>query len=911
MMVLKNLLPFIFLFVLGSLAAQTTTISGTVRSKDGQLIEGVGIKASPSGTTTITKADGKFTLNIPATDNRLLVTSVGFENREVAISDGLVFTIELVPSSNSLQEVVLVGTRTQGRTRLNTPVPVDVFNIAALQQSAPQNDLNQLLQYASPSFNSNRQSASDGTEHIDPASIRGLGPDQVLVLINGKRRHTTSLVNNQGTIGNGSVGTDLNAIPASAIERIEVLRDGASAQYGSDAIAGVINVVLKKNTSTLFASATGGATSKGDGGLGQLNLNYGTSLGKNGGYINITAEAYDRGKTSRSQNHNLIIFDQSALNNYFAYDFADDPAASRKYDDGQLVAKGLKRDDFKLQVGDAHIKNIAGFINLSLPFSNGKGEFYAFGGYNYRRGEGFGFRRLPSDYTVNVYSIFPNGYQPNTSSYIHDRSLVAGVKFKAGQWNGDLSNTIGDNRFDFGVNNTVNASLGDASPTSFKAGGHEFLQNTSNLDFSRRFTNVASGLNLAFGAEFRVDDYRIRSGEEGSWKNYALVTNPDGTVSNPSGLAGGSQSFPGFSPENAVHKSRNNASVYTDIELDITDRWLIGGAGRFEHYSDFGSTVNGKFDTRYKLAQGFNIRGAISSGFRAPSLHQQYFSYISTNILPDNRLGQAGFFTNNSALAKALDIPTLKQETSLNYSLGITATPVKNLNISLDGYLINIKNRIVLTGSFGYDPFGEPVQELQDILNPLGASSARFFSNAVDTRTLGLDLVADYRIKSGNHLFNISLGFNVNNNSITGTHVPEKLKGQEQVFFSPADSSLIVEGTPRTKMNLSINYSYKKFTAMLRNVYFGEVTRNGFPFGEIQKHKGKIVTDLSFSYQLIKDVTVTIGANNLLNIYPDQQVYGNSYFNVFKYAPIQMGMTGAFYFGRISINLPTSKGVSR
>lgn len=803
---------------------------------------------------------------------------------------------------DSLDQVVFVGTRSGGRTRLTTAVPVDVFNIPALQALAPQNDLNQLLQFASPSFNSNRQSSSDGTEHIDPASLRGLGPDQVLVLINGKRRHTTSLVNNQGTIGNGSVGTDLNAIPSSAIERIEVLRDGAAAQYGSDAIAGVINIVLKKNTNKLFASLTGGQTSKGDGKLGQLNLNYGTSLGKNGGYINLTAEAYDRGGTNRTQNHNLIIFDQSSLDNYFAYDFTADPAASRKYDDDQLAAKGLSRDDFNFRVGDAHIKNISGFFNLSVPFNDGKLEFYAFGGYNYRRGNGYGFKRLPSDYSVNVYSIFPNGYQPTTVSDINDRSVAAGLRFKAGDWNGDISNTFGDNRFDFGVNNTVNASLEDASPTKFKAGGHEFIQNTTNLDFTRKFEGIAKGLNVAFGSELRIDNYRIREGEEASWKNYALVTDGNGNVTNPSGLAGGSQSFPGFSPSNKINESRSNISVYADGELDVTDKWLVGAAARFENYTDFGSTLNGKLDTRYKITPFLNVRGAISTGFRAPSLHQQFFSYVSTNILPDGKLGQGGFFTNNSDVAKALDIPELKQESSVNYSIGLTARATKNFSITIDAYQINIKDRIVLSGSFGFDAFGSPVPEIQDILTPLGASSARFFSNAVDTRTRGIDLVADYTLKNSSRSFNASFGLNVNKNTITAVHVPVDLAGQEDIYFSPADRILITNGTPNVKANLSLTYQFRAFTVLLRNVYFGDVSRYSYPFGEVQEHKGKVVTDLSLSYKN-RSITYTVGANNLFDVYPDEQVYGNSYFGVFRYAPIQQGFNGSFYFGKISIDI--------
>jgi iron complex outermembrane receptor protein len=340
--------------------------------------------------------------------------------------------------------------------------------------------------------------------------------------------------------------------------------------------------------------------------------------------------------------------------------------------------------------------------------------------------------------------------------------------------------------------------------------------------------------------------------------------------------------------------------VYADAEYDVTSKWLISGATRLEHYSDFGTAFSGKLATRYKLSSVFNVRGAFSNGFRAPSLHQQYFSYISTDILPDNTLGQSGFFTNGSPVAKALGIPTLKQETSLNYSLGFTAQPVSNFNISVDGYLTAIKNRIVLTGSFGFDPNGDAVPSIQNIINPLGASSARFFSNGVDTRTMGIDVVADYTMKA----FTASLGLNINKNKITGTHVPATLKGQEQIFFSPNDSVLITEGTPRVKANLSLTYTFKKFSVLLRNVYFGEVARNSFPYGEVQVHKGKVVTDLSLSYN-VKPFTFTIGANNLLDVFPDKQVYGNSYFGVFKYASVQMGTLGSFYFARVTMNLPT------
>lgn len=906
----RTLLLLVFLYMAGLQAlAQQRMLSGQVSDASGIPLAGASIVLHPSLLGTVTNKQGFFNLYADIADKTITATLVSYKAGSKNILPlRNAYRFQLESSTVALSEVVSVGTRNPGRTRLNSPVPVDVFSIPKLQRLMPQNDLNQLLQYASPSFNSTRQSSSDGTEHIDPASIRGLGPDQLLVLINGKRRHSSSLVNNQGTIGNGSVGTDLDAIPASAIDRIEVLRDGASAQYGSDAIAGVMNIILKQNTGMLMASTSAGISSRGDGQAAQLNLNYGTGLGKNGGYINLTAEAGYHNRTSRSQNNNLIIFDQSSLNNYFSYDSygnGTDFATAKKYDDTRLAQLGQNRNAYNFQIGDARIKNLSAFFNLSLPFADKKGEFYAFGGYNYREGEGYGFRRLPSDPTVNVYSIYPYGYQPNTTSHIQDRSASIGVKHSLGEWNADLSNTIGDNRFDYLVNHTVNASLGAASPTSFNAGGHEFLQNTTNLDISRKFSTVLSGLSLAFGSEFRVDNYRIRSGQEASWKNYALVDSA-GVYSDPSGLQGGSQSFPGFSPANALNKTRTNSSLYADGELDITRKWLVGAAARFEHYSDFGSALNGKISTLYKIVNGLNVRGAISTGFRAPSLQQEYFSYISTDILPSGQLGSSGFFNNYSPVAKALGIPKLNQETSVNYSAGFTAKPAPGLNLSLDGYLITIKNRIVLTGSFGGAGSGDSAQNaaIQQIISPLGANTARFFSNAIDTKTLGLDFVADYTVRSGPSTFNASLGMNMNKTTIGHTlHIPPVLKGQEHGFFSPNDSTLVTEGNPRTKANLTLTYSYQKLTVLLRDVYFGQVARDDYPYGEIQHFKGRTVTDLSVSYDVVKNLTLTAGINNLFDVFPQRQIYDNTYLGVFKYPSAQMGVLGRFYMVRLTMNL--------
>ncbi|MCV9933195.1 TonB-dependent receptor plug domain-containing protein, partial [Flavobacterium sp. LS1R47] len=415
--------------------AQSQDIKGTITNENGSPLEFVTILIKGTHVSATSDALGNFTIVSAAISPTFVVSLFGYQTKEVIVK-GRIIDVQLILENNSLDEIVVVGSRNPKKSKLETAVPVDVVNLAKIRNTTPQTTTNDILTYLIPSFNSSRQSSSDGTEHIDPASLRGLGPDQVLVLINGKRRHTTSLVNYQNTVGNGSVGTDLSAIPASAIKRIEVLRDGAAAQYGSDAIAGVINLVLKDNAG-LDANVTYGETSRNDGKTTNLNLNYGAKIGNKGGFINLTAEFNNRQKTNRSQNNNLIIFDQSAYDNYFAYDFAADPAQARQIDDNLLAQNGLKRDDFNFQIGDAKIKNIQGFFNTSIPL-NDQIEFYASGGISHRNGTGYGFRRLPSETENVVFSIFPFGFQPELNSVVTDLSSSVGFKFKFGEWKLDV-----------------------------------------------------------------------------------------------------------------------------------------------------------------------------------------------------------------------------------------------------------------------------------------------------------------------------------------------------------------------------------------------------------------------------------------------------------------------------------------
>lgn len=879
--ILKISLNALF-FIYGPLFyGQNHEVKGTVTTESGIPLESATIAIKGTQSNSTTDSSGNFIISTMSNAVILIVTAFGYESKEVIAKENSL-TIQLAIKNNNLDEVVIVGSRNPNKTKLETAVPIDVISLAKIRNSTPQTSLNDILTYLIPSFNSNRQSSSDGTEHIDPASLRGLGPDQVLVLVNGKRRHTTSLVNYQNTVGNGSVGTDLSAIPASAIKRIEVLRDGAAAQYGSDAIAGVVNLVLKNNTG-LEANATYGQTSRNDGQTTNINLNYGAKIGKKGGFINLTGEFNNREKTNRSNNHNLVIFDQSAYDNYFAYDYSNDNA--RSIDDAAIAAAGLTRDNFNFQIGDAKIRNIQSFINMSVPLSD-KLEFYASGGVSNRNGTGFGFRRLPSETENVVAALYPYGFQPELNSVVNDLSLISGIKFKLANWKLDLSNTIGQNKFDYGVSNTNNFSLGANSPTSFKAGSHSFLQNTINVDASRSFSTVFEGLNLAFGAEYRLENYKINAGEEGSYIN------------------GGAQSFPGFSPVNEVNKNRNSVALYSDVEVDFSEKFMVGIAGRYEDYSDFGNTINGKLSTRYKVTYNFFVRGAISTGFRAPSLHQQYFNNIAADIV-DGKPLNSGIFKNDSEVAIQLGIPKLKEETSRNYSIGFVYSPLKNLHFTIDTYQIKIDNRIILTGNLGNDAYGEAVPELQALFAPYGVQTARFFTNAINTTTKGVDFVADYNVPLYAGNLNISLLYNYNKNKVDAVlnNVPTAFVNQEDVFYGPQERSLIETNTPNHKGTLGLNYGVNKFNFLLRETYFGKVTRDGFPFGTIQKHNGKVVTDLTVSYKATPKISFTLGGNNLLDIFPDKQLYENSYFGTFKYAPVQMGTNGAYYFARMSYSL--------
>ena len=953
----------VFLLLLGVMCVITLnaqkTITGIVTGEgEGPLI-GATVLAKGASGGTVTDLDGNFSLNVPEDVNTLVVSFVGFTTIEVDIDGRSVINVEL-PTGEILDEVVIVGSRSAGRTKLESAVPVDVLDIKDLARAAPQTNLNQMLNYVAPSFTSNTQTISDGTDHIDPASLRGLGPDQVLVLVNGKRRHTSSLVNVNGTFGRGNVGTDLNALPAGAIERIEILRDGAAAQYGSDAIAGVINLIMRDDYNKLTANFTSGAyfsegsnflTGGSDGDTYDLSLNYGLPLGGEGGYINFTGGFESRGWTSRMKEYTGSIYNaynaiewvannagadvsrltEADLKNYadqvthFSPDFKQQikdadlaglqELLATNVTEDELGVRGLARTDFNMRVGQSELRGGKFFMNMALPLGD-KAEIYAFGGLSLRDGLATGFYRFPNQ--ERTYSpAYLNGFLPQIHTDINDQSIAVGIRGDLKGWNADFSNTFGRNAFRYNVQNSNNATLRNSTPFEFDSGGFAFSQNTANFDLSRHWDDILYGLNVAFGSEFRVENYQINAGGEDSYASYDRF----GQVVTPTtpsedlvrdffgrGRPGGAQVFPGFRPDNELDEFRNSVAAYTDIAADITESWLLTGAVRFENYSDFGSTTNFKVSSRYKVTDDISLRGAFSTGFRAPSLAQIYFNSTST-LFVDGIPNEVGTFSNNSRIARILGIPQLTEETSQSISLGFTSRiPAANLSLTIDAFQVDIDNRVVLTGTFRPSDGKTPEQreELARLFAQANAEQANFFANSIDTRSQGIDVVLthDWRFAGGSLKTSLS-GIFSKTEKVGDVQTSAELEGLEDIYFDETSRIYLEEAVPRTKVNLTFNLSAGKFNAFLRNVYVGEVTEATNTVANQQVFSGKVVTDLSVGYQLAKAVNLTIGSNNLLDVYPDENIPNNQGSGQFLYSrrAQQFGFMGRFAFARLIFTL--------
>ncbi len=781
------------------------------------------------------------------------------------------------------EEITVTGTRVEGRSATDTSAPVDVIDSETIKSTGA-TETGKILQLLEPSFNFSSTTISDGSDIIRPATLRALGPDQVLVLVNGKRRHQQALLNVQQTIARGSAGYDINAIPASAIDHIEVLRDGAAAQYGSDAIAGVINIILKSQTNATDVGLEGGQHYAGDGELYMGSASTGFAVGGKG-FVDISAEYRDRGETNRAGPDSLRV---------------NPPQVTQR-------------------IGDADSKDAAVWLNAAIPA--GPGELYAFGGWSNRKGNSSGFFRTAGDGRT-VPAIYPNGFLPTIITEPTDTALAAGYRGSlAHDWKYDLGVNWGNNRFKFREENTVNVSywyepvnpanptgprISD-SPTSADTGTLELDQLAFTADFAGKVNwGMGAGpLNVGAGAEYRSEGYKIKPGDPVSYEygrtdNRAIrILDQNGAIAQP-----GTQGFPGWSPREAVDGDRNTSALYVDFESQLAKGFLAGAAVRWEDYSDFGSTINGKLSGRVDFTDRFALRGTVSTGFRAPGVQQAFYSQRSTNLNAAGVLTDTLTARQGSAVTQAFGIPALKEETSRNYSVGLVAKPQSNFRLTVDLYRIDIDDRIVFSSNIGLGT--SPA--IDAILNSLNVGQVLFFTNAIDTSTDGLDLVVLYDWKlQGNSLLSLEGAFNFNKTEVTKRRSSSPIL-PPAVLFDQSQVTLIEDGQPRKHYVLSGTYFRGLWRTNLRFNYFGSVAGEGFTPGIKQTWGGKWLTDLSVSAPLTRSLNLTVGGLNIFDQYPNKwDTVGGFPFPqlgfVYGWETLPFGINGGYYFLRFDYHL--------
>ncbi|MBJ6980198.1 TonB-dependent receptor [Luteimonas sp. MC1895] len=761
--------------------------------------------------------------------------------------------------ATSLDNVIVTGTRVSDRTVAESQSPIDIITSEALQATGT-TELATALARALPSLNFPRPALTDGTSAIRPAQLRGLAPDQVLVLVNGKRRHASSLLNLNGTIGRGSAPVDLNTIPLAAIERVEVLRDGASAQYGSDAIAGVVNVVLKGAPGTGSVSVRHGRYSAGDGAQTQLAGDAGLALGGDRGFLHLSAQLDQQDRTNRAR------------------PFAGTPAATQP-------ALGQKA----FVIGDPEVDAGAAAFNAGFDIGDAL-ALYAFGSISNRDITSFAFFRAPRNPTQNIPSIYPDGFLPEINNVSRDRAIVAGLKGGLGEaWSWDLGFNHGYNHLEFFTRNTLNASIGADSPTAFYDGALETTQNIANFDLSRQLDwGLAYPAALAVGVELRNEKWNQSPGEYGSYAQ------PD--LSRP----GGAQGFGGFAPEVSGAYSRDSHAVYASLEADVSEQFSAGIAGRYEDYDDFGSQASGKLSARYAFTDAVALRGTVSSGFRAPSLAQQYFQTVSTVFLagiPDPF--EIRTFPASSAVAQAFGAEPLQPEESLSYSLGLVLQPADRLYVTVDAYHIEVDDRIALSSNLT----GNAVRALLESRGIFGVNGGRYFTNAIDTRTQGVDVVANYGLDLGGGSLDLTAGWNYTDTEITRIAPnPEELEsaGLDLERIDRTEIGRIEDGFPNTKLLLSGTWSLASWNFSLTGTRYGSVTtRQANPVND-QTYGAKWLLDAAASWKADR-WTLTLGADNVLNEYPDENIFANSTNGQFPYSNLSpFGFNGAFVYGRVA-----------
>jgi iron complex outermembrane receptor protein len=911
-----------FLFLIAVLLAAavpawaqgTGGIAGVVRDESGAAVPGATVTVTDGrgaiARVVTTGADGSFTVpNLPVGAYSVAAELKGFGRaaQVVRLSAGANMKADLTLVAKLEEAVTVTGTRVRGRTSTDTLAPVDVIDQEAIRSTGA-TETGKILQLLEPSFNFSTTTISDGTDIIRPATLRSLGPDQVLVLVNGKRYHQQSLLNVQQTIARGSAGYDINSIPASAIDRIEVLRDGAAAQYGSDAIAGVINVILKKqpratdvtleagqfyasNPELPLGASPDARTGHGRNLLGAISTGF--AVGR--GVVNVSGEYRDRGETNRAGPDSLRVSPPRVVQ----------------------------------RIGDPRAKDALLWINADLPTDNG--GFYAFGGYSRRKGNSSGFFRSAGDGRT-VPEIYPNGFLPTIITQPTDVSAFAGYRgLVRGSWSWDLSANYGKSRFKFREENTVNVSYfyepqqrnnpnGPKfleSPTEADTGTLGYDQLGANLDFAGvvQWGLGAGPLNVAAGAEWRREGYLIEAGEPVSYQ-YGRTNDPTIRILDQTGAVAaiGTQGFPGYSPREAVDESRNNQALYVDLESLLGRKFLAGAAARFEHYSDFGSTLTGKLSGRFNVNERVSVRGTVSTGFRAPGVQQQFYNSRSTNLNAAGVLTDTLTARQDSDVTRAFGIPALQEETSKNFSLGLVSKPTDRFRLTVDLYRIDIDDRIIFSSNIQPEsgdcgtPFNASRCPIRAILDPFRVGQVQFFTNAVDTKTQGLDIVAlyDTEVADGVLSFEAALDFNkteVKDRKSSSAILPPA------VLFDEAQVTLVEEGQPRQRHGIGATYRRNGWRGNLRFNYFGKVAGEGFTPGFKQEWGGKWLTDASLTVPLRKDqLTLTVGGLNIFDVYPDDwDAARASPFPqlgfVYGWETLPFGINGGYYYARLNYRL--------
>lgn len=801
---------------------------------------------------------------------------------------------ETEEKAERIEQIVVTGTRVAGRSVSDTAVPIDVVSAESLTR-AGSTELNQVLSTALPSFNFPRPGLTDGTDTVRPATLRGLGPDQSLVLVNSKRRHAAALVNVNGSVGRGSSAVDLNTIPTAAISSVEVLRDGASAQYGSDAIAGVLNVRLREAseggnftssyawrdtsysvpTTPVVAGATWSAPStirrsRVDGETLTLSGWRGFELGNNG-YLTVAAEYKDAERTERGgwdhrQQYNRV--------------------------NGQFDPREALVNRFNAWYGEPELEQFTFFANAGKTLENGK--VYGWLSYQDREARSAGFFRTPND-ARNVPEIYPDGFLPIIAPDVTDSSAAVGYEFDVGEWTVDSSLVWGQNRMAFTIENTLNRSIGPLSKTEFDAGGFRYGQAVFNLSGVRSFNvdGLASPLNLATGVEMRRERYGIFAGEPDSWRNGGVLLNGAPTAS-------GAQVFPGFRPSNEVRATRRAIGVYVDLEANLTDNMLGSVAVRAEDYSDFGSNITGKAALRYDFTDNFAVRGSVQNGFRAPSLQQQNFTATSTNFINGVPFDITTFPVNDP-VAQALGAKALDAEESVNYSLG-TVFRVGPVSITIDGYRIDIDDRIVLSENLTQN-------NVRDYLTSqgfIGIGGGRFFINGVDTETKGVDVVINWTLPTDKlGLFDFTLVGNYNETKVKSVPATSQLSALNPAptLFGRVNVLTFEKGTPKDKIGATVNWSFDSLSATLKATRYGEVLTPGTTAANDFVLTPKTLVDLEARYEFNDNWTVAFGADNIFDQYPDAfpinlNTTGATSFS--NYSPF--GRSGRLFYGRVAYN---------